>query len=132
MLGGEALVFAREVYISLGELYFLFGYGTCVKLHGRDQLLLVRRLVVIWYDLVAADQDVAAQPQRMLDLVDEVPRRDRYDVDVGREQTPDALEDLDEAAPLAVDGYGTVVQTWRRFDPYRFQEEGGRIQLDHT
>lgn len=132
VIGRKPFIVARQIQLDLGELYFPLGYGTGVELHARDQLLLVVQFVVIWYDLIAPDQDVAAQPQRVLDLVDKLPGGDRYHVDVRREQTPDALVDLDETAPLAVDGDRPVVETGRRLDDDGPQEERRGVHLDRA
>lgn len=113
VIGREPVIVTRQVQLDFGELYFLLGYGTGVKLHGRDEFLLVVQFVVIWYDLVAPDEDVPSQPERVFDLVDKLSGGDRYHVDVRREQTPHAFVDFDETPPLTVDGNGSVVQAGR-------------------
>lgn len=130
VIGRKPVIVTRQIQLELGELYFLLGYGTGVKLHAGDEFLLVVQFVVIWYDLVAPDEDVPSQPERVLDLVDELSGGDRYHVDVRREQTPHALVDLDEAAPLAVDGDGAVVEAGWRLDDDGPQEEGGCVHFD--
>lgn len=128
----KTLTVTRQVQLDFGELYFLLGYGTGVKLHARDEFLLVVQFVVIWYDLVAPDEDVPSQPERVFDLVDKLSGGDRYHVDVRREQTPHALVDFDETSPLAVHGDGSVVQAGWRLDDDGPQEEGGCVHFDGT